>query len=588
MENKLQAISQKVKRVVLYYPMVLAMSLTMAFTIVLQIEHEWQINKQFLPMKIIITSGLGISLLFAIKMLSQRVGREFLWQLLGIVLLVGFYLILPERGADFNEVYIFVLIPTFVLSHLLVACVAFLRKEPEIKFWQYNKNLFVNFFLTLVFTGVLTGGVMLAIVAVEELFAFDFRETIYAQTYFILSIVGSTFIFLLFSERGLDYLELDGNYPIVLKFFTQFILIPLLLIYVVILYLYAAKILFTWQLPQGWVSYLILAYSILGILALLLVHPLKDASAKSWVKIFSRIFYFTLLPLIVLLFTAIFTRVLEYGFTEARYFVLLLAVWLLCVVLYFILIKNATIKFIPVSLFLLGMSALVLPYVNAFSVAKRSQKNALENIFQTHALLQNGKIDFDKKVSGAVVSSISDKFEFLSERHEGEYLKQFLAVVYQKNFVDGQNFYIDGLFTNKTSDTKNRSELRLTNSEKFNLIGDYQYAIQEDELLYGKVTFNNDEFSLKKVTYTDPVFELTLNASEKVDFMPLITQLFDRHRNRLGDVTTDTLFVESDLGSYHVKVIFGNMSRSGIRDENDYYFDNALFLIRKDGAPTKK
>ena len=109
--------------------------------------------------------------------------------------------------------------------------------------------------------------------------------------------------------------------------------------------MHAGKILINLGLPRVWVSYLILIYSVVGILALLLVHPLKEESAKSWVKVFSKIFYYTLIPLLVLLFVAIFTRILEYGYTEPRYFVLLLAIWLTTVVLFYFY-KKATIKFV--------------------------------------------------------------------------------------------------------------------------------------------------------------------------------------------------------------------------------------------------
>ena len=219
----------------------------------------------------------------------------------------------------------FLLIPTFILSHLLVSFIAFLGVKREMYFWQFNKNLFINIFLTAIFTGVLVGGVELAILAIDQLFDFNFDGEYYRKTFILLAIFGSCFIFLLFNEKGLQDLEKDGSYPLILKFFTQYILIPLLFIYVVILYFYGGKILINWELPRGWVSYLVLAYSVVGILGLLLVHPLKDASTKSWVHMFSKIFYYTLIPLIALLFTAIFTRILAYGYTEPRYFVLLLA-----------------------------------------------------------------------------------------------------------------------------------------------------------------------------------------------------------------------------------------------------------------------
>ncbi len=164
----------------------------------------------------------------------------------------------------------------------------------------------------------------------------------------------------------------------------------------------------------------------MGILALLLVYPLRAENAKSWVRIFSKAFYYTIIPLIILLFTAIFTRILEYGYTEPRYFVLLLALWLLSTVVYFISGKRATIKFIPVSLFLFGTFALIFPYFNAFSVAKRSQKNELLKVLNQHQLIHNGKLDFQKKITDTVRNEIADKFEFLAERKQNEFLYTFL------------------------------------------------------------------------------------------------------------------------------------------------------------------
>ena len=107
-----------------------------------------------------------------------------------------------------------------------------------LNFANITFNLFINIFLTAIFTGVLTGGVELAIVAVDQLFDFNFSDKIYLRVFYLLAIFGSSLIFLLFNEKGLEYLEKEGTYPVVLKFFTQYILIPLLIIYVVILYLY--------------------------------------------------------------------------------------------------------------------------------------------------------------------------------------------------------------------------------------------------------------------------------------------------------------------------------------------------------------
>src|SRR5690606_8900758 len=130
---------------------------------------------------------------------------------------------------------------------------------------------------------------------------------------------------------------------------------------------------------------------------------------RSWVKIFRKVFFYTLAPLMILLFTAIFTRILAYGYTEPRYYVLLLAIWITVVLLYFIFARTATIKFIPVSLFAFGIFSLVFPYFTALSVSQRSQKDALMKVLQEHRLLENGTINFSKTVSSKIADEVSDK-----------------------------------------------------------------------------------------------------------------------------------------------------------------------------------
>ncbi|RZJ27739.1 MAG: DUF4153 domain-containing protein, partial [Flavobacterium sp.] len=556
MQQKLKSLTQKLRTVILTYPLVLAMAAVMASTIVYMIENEHAIKNEFWPARVIIVSGLGISLLFALTMLAQRTGKQ-LWAALGIVILVGYYFILPQTEEQFTEVYVFLLVPTFVLSHLLVATAPFLGKQPEQNFWQYNKNLFVNLFLTVIFTGVLTGGVELAILAVDQLFSMKFDSKIYGDTFFILSIIGSVFIFLLFSGKGLEDLEQDSKYPIVLKFFTQFILIPLLLIYVVILYFYSGKILLKWQLPEGWVSYLVLAYSILGILALLLVHPLKGDSAKSWVKIFSKLFYFSLIPLLILLFTAIFTRVLEYGFTEPRYYVLLLAIWLLSVVLYFVFAKRTTIKFIPISLFLFGLFSLVFPFLNTFSVSRISQERELNRLLETNHLLNNGKIDFSKAVPYKAANDIDDKFRYLSKRFNKEYLSDLLDAKALKEMDGDRTWYIGYLFKNKIgqADNQNTVSSRVYSRNHVADIGDYQFVVQQQYLNGDGTKIGNDRLTSDVNMYgSEPKLMLKLNDRDSLDFMPLTKKLLMKYRG--ADKETDSLFVEGELGKYHVKAMF--------------------------------
>ncbi|MCB0513529.1 MAG: DUF4153 domain-containing protein, partial [Bacteroidetes bacterium] len=536
---------------------------------------------RYLLFKLILVSGLGISLNFAFKLLTQRVQQSKIIEYLGIPILIGFYFILPKNEADFSELYIYILIPIYILSHLLVAFIAFTNKDNlEFSFWQFNKNLFVNFFHTLVFVGVLIIGTELAILAIDNLFEIHFDSDVYWKLFLFILIFGSTFIFLSFCESGLSSIEKEDEYPIVLQFFTQYILIPLLFLYVVILYVYLAKIVLSWELPRGWVSYLILAYSSVGILALLLVHPLKNNTEKTWVRAFGKLFYYTLFPLLILLFVAIFTRILAYSFTEPRYYVLLLAIWLSIVVFYFVFIKNATIKFIPICLFVFGLFALVFPYFNAISVAKRSQKKSLEQILMDNKLLENGKIDFDKTITDSLVYEISSKFDFLNSRGQSSFLLNFLDEKAQSEMIKvGLGYWpIESKFKN-IQHTSNlnypASYIQLTSKQTYFEIEDYQYAVLQQYLDDKEIKINQDVFQIK--TQQNSTLYMVLNKKDTLNLKPLALKLFDNYPNN-----PELLSVEGQLANYKIKVIFGTIEKTNVdANRTDLWYSNIVYLIKE-------
>lgn len=579
MNSKISTMIEKVKALFLNYPFVLIMSLAFVITVIYGIEFEPKKEDGFLLIKLGLTFSLGISMQFALKILSQRVKKGIIWQLLGLLFLILYFFILPKEEKDFSEFHLFIILPSYVLSHLLVAFVAFLKEEnSELSFWEYNKNLFVNLFLTVVFTGVLIGGVELAIVAVQELFNIDFEAKIYAETFFALAIFGSTFIFLLFNESGLDYLEKEGKYPVILKFFTQFILIPLLIIYVVILYFYSAKILINWQLPRGWVSYLVLAYSIVGIFALLLVHPLKDLKLKSWILVFNKLFYYTLIPLILLLFVAIFTRVLQYGYTEARYFVLLISIWLTTIVLYFIFVKKSSIKFIPTSLFVFGLFSLLMPYLNAFSVSKRSQEHELIEILKSNQLLVNNKIDFDKPISDSIANSVEDKLEFLSKRFDDDFINAYLnKETISKTKTD--KYWYSNQFTNisYTNNSKRKNiYLTITANNHLKNVQNFDFVILPNSYSdYVETKIKNDKITITNRNKSE--FEIKVNDESK-DILPLIKKICNKYKNAAKDVSVQDLSIKVSFDKYEITAVFNSIE--WYKEYNTYSYGDIIYLIK--------
>jgi len=295
------------------------------------------------------TAVLGISLFFSLRMLGEGRGWSRRTQLGvtmgGLVALVICYVTQPTplRGADFYRFWLLL-----AALHLFASFAPFIgRRGEENGFWQYNKALLLRGALAAVYSGVLYIGLALALAACDTLLGLDVDGDTYAQLWFWIAFVYSSWFFLAGAPKDVRALDGIHEYPTGLRIFTQFLLIPLVAVYLVILYAYVVKILVEWNLPTGWVTYPVIGLSITGMLALLLVYPIRERAENAWIRNYSRFFFWSLYALIALVAVAIWTRVSDYGITELRYLVIVATAWLLGITIYFTIRRTREIRVIP-------------------------------------------------------------------------------------------------------------------------------------------------------------------------------------------------------------------------------------------------
>lgn len=304
-----------------------------------------------------------------------------------------------------------------IALHLLVSFSGFISKiYNQEEFWEFNKQLFLRILTAGLYSVVLYSGLSLAILAIHHLFNIDFYENIYVHLFFIIAGIFNTIFFLSgIPETNNESTPLILKYPKGLKNFTQYVLLPLISIYLVILICYETKILVTLSLPVGWVSNLVLVFAIFGILSFLLVHPIAEEAGNLWMRTFNRWFYYLLVPLLGLLFWAILYRIHLYGFTHERYYVLALSIWLTIVVAYFIIKKEPKIKFIPITMCITALLTILGPQ-SADTISKNSQLSRFESYLQK---IEKEKLTFEQEQD---LSSIVD---FLKENYGPEALLPF-------------------------------------------------------------------------------------------------------------------------------------------------------------------
>jgi hypothetical protein len=335
--------------------------------------------------------GMLLSLNWTIYSERKKLSPIIKWAgiIITIALIVAFYFSLPDH---FSEARLKQFILFTIGLHLLVAFIPFTAKGEVNGFWQYNKTLFLRILAAALYSAVLFIGLALAMLAIDKLFSVDIKSKWYVDLWICLAGGFSSIFFLAGFPADYEKMESIRDYPKGLKIFTQYVLLPIITVYLVILYAYMFKIIGTRHLPYGWVGYLVLAFAIAGILSILLIHPIRLEANTRWILGFSRFFYLAICPLIALLFIAIGVRIHAYGITEERYFVLVLACWLALIAVYFIFSKEKNIKFIPFTLCLLAFLVSFGPW-GAFSVSFRSQNNRLIEFLRVNKMLsENQKI----------------------------------------------------------------------------------------------------------------------------------------------------------------------------------------------------
>ncbi|MBN2089940.1 DUF4153 domain-containing protein, partial [candidate division KSB1 bacterium] len=314
----------------------------------------------------------------------------------------------------------------------------FLGRNELNGFWQYNKTLFFRLLGSLIYTIVLFAGLAFALAALDNLFGIDVPGKRYGELAVLLFGVFNIWVFLASVPRDLDAMEHETEYPKGLRIFAQYILLPLVVVYWLILYAYLAKILIEWDWPQGWVSKLILGFSATGIFTLLLLYPIRDLSENRWIRRAWRGFFYILMPLLIMLPLAVWRRISQYGITEGRYLALVLGGWLIFLVIYFLFMKGKNIKLIPLTLGVLCLLVSFGPW-SVFDISANSQVARLEKLLGNNAILVNGQVQkATVKPSTDDSREISSILAYLHDLHGYECIQPW----FQTNLQQESKAYI--------------------------------------------------------------------------------------------------------------------------------------------------
>ncbi len=418
--SSIQQIVHESLRTLRRFPFVLAVAAAGTVAAIVIVEYE-ATSESDAAFRVLFAALVGVAFLIGLALLAER--RRWKQpvamglQAAGVVLLAAYALTLPAHLSSGPAIHVIRLLMLMTGMHLFVAVAPWLGRGEVNGFWQFNKTLFLRIFTAGLFTGVLFAGLAIALAAVENLFEVHVPGERYAQLWMLLLGMFNTWFFLAGIPEDLDALDAVDEYPKGLKIFAQYVLLPLVTVYFIILVAYTGKIVIAWSWPYGWVSRLILGFSVAGMFALLLLHPIREREGNRWILAASRWFYVVLAPLLVMYFLAVMRRLSDYGLTESRYLAIVIGVWLAAMVLYFLLSRGKNIKVIPLSLCVLAFLISVGPW-GAFAVSENSQVHRLRAMLERNDLLVNEKLHAAREEAGNEdVREINAVLLYLHEFH---------------------------------------------------------------------------------------------------------------------------------------------------------------------------
>ena len=575
------------------------------FIYLLENKFEAQLNIT----NLLLTSTLGIPLFFCISMLTNKASTKIklVYFSIGFIFLTLIYFSFPLSDSTNNTSLPYIRYIIFnIIVHLLVSFSPYIKSKSLNGFWNYNKILFLRFCSSVLFSAVLYIGITLALLSINLLFDFDIDEDIYGKIWIIIAGLFNTWFFVSGIPEDIEQLDNLQTYPKGLKIFTQYILLPLLFTYLLILYIYGGKIILLWDWPKGVVSWLISIVATLGILTFLLIYPYGNNKENSWIKKLTLTYYYSLIPLLFLMFAAIWMRVTEYGITINRYIIILLAVWLTVVCIYFI-VKKSNIKFIPTSL------AIILTLVSfgpwgIFSLSETSQIKRLENILESNSLLENGKIinevEFDlndlKKdefpnnhlLNDSLKSEVKSILNYLDDFHDFNKIKPFFSQNID-SLINVKNENKEGEFKYRTINESNAYMLAMgleyyfsysseeisteyfyfksssnktpINIANYNLFYEFYFTNYDDD--YISFNLNNINYSLS-IDNNNSKFTISSNSSSTtINLTKKAKDLINTYSENKYDIplTKMTLIENSEL--YEYKLVLKEFNLSKKKDE---------------------
>lgn len=525
------------------------------------------------------TTALAFPLLLIFNLTFERFKTlqkkyKYLSYFAVFLFLISYYFYIFE---DFQLVSTSRFIALNISFYLLVLLAHYFYKRENYEL--YIAEIFSRFSVSAVYAAVLFIGLTAILFTVDHLFELSLSGDVYLTAWLMAAGIFAP-IYLL---AGVPLFAEEFNlkdYSSFLRVLLLYIVMPLILVYTFILYLYFIKILITQVWPESIVGHLVLWYSMISFTVMFFIKPFKKNN--KWASSFIFWMPKLILPLLIMMFSALWIRISEYGITENRYYVFLMGSWIFAAMLYYNFSKKKKNTLLVLSLATITILAVFGPW-SSFSISMNSQNNRFTEILKENNLLKDGKIvKSEDSLTPEVKKEINSIIRYFDYNHSLEELKylpdnfkkddmiNIFGFKYQSYYRDNMNYFYHEIPLNK----------KILNIEGYNYFFELSFNGQKEKIIAQiendlTVDFNKAEYRLNLNRGEEEIFSKSL----KEDLFTLHSRIENLSREDLEELEQNYQY-ENERAK--IKIVFKNFSGEISEDKNsiDLYHLNILTFIK--------
>jgi hypothetical protein len=392
--NKLVGLIHAVDR----YPLTMLFLVAVATVNVVSIQNETEDYSKYLFAFIVgaFLSAVGQQIY---ERFCTKASERFLLMGGTVLLAAGYFLAVRNAPVFSTEIYIKTGVALFAL---MMAFIWVPSIKSKVMLHESFMSAFKAFFITVLFSAVLAGGISAILFAIDQLL-FPIPYKVNAHALNIIFSLFSPIFFLSFTppfpgKKDAGQAEDDfnmqwkkvqkaGSVPKMLEVLISYVIIPLTAVYTVILLAYVLFNIRGAFWTNNLLEPMLVSYAVVVIIVYILASSVDNAFANLFRKIFPKI----LIPIVLFQTIASILKISEAGVTHGRYYAIMFGV--------FAVISGVIFSFFPVrkngwiaAVLIIFSAVSIIPPVDAFTVSRVNQVNLLEDTLSDHNMFEDGNI----------------------------------------------------------------------------------------------------------------------------------------------------------------------------------------------------